>query len=197
MKKSLIVAASAIAMIASPAFAQTAQGEIALTANVQKACGVGNHMSGASEAPGWDQSDIVVTLADANGQFGGQTFTNRSFGNVWCNGPANVTLEASALTSPTTAPYDTSSFSNRFDIEVTTDAGVYVGQGTNFVLSTAGTGTGVKTVTGSTPGAFETGLQRFGGANSIKVLPATASGENKRPIAGDYSGYLRFTATAM
>ena len=194
MKKSLIVAASALTIIAAPAFAQsTATGEIALNATVAKACGVGNHLSGAAAAPGWDQGDLTVDLTNAgNGQFNGAEWTNRSFGNVWCNGPATVTLEAAALTTSTPV-LDTGSFTNRFDLEVTTDAGVYVGQGTDFVLATASEASGVKTVSAGVPAAFETGLQRFGGADSIKVLKNPL---NKRPVAGDYTGYLRFTATA-
>ena len=191
--KKLLVAASAIGLIAStPAMAAT--GDINLSANVAAQCGVGNHMSGAEAAPGWDQSDIQVTLADANGQFSGATYTNRSFGNVWCNAPATVTLAVSALQNATTV-YDVDSFSNRFDIEVTTDAGVYVGQSQDYVLSSAGEASGTKSITGSTAGAFETGLQRFGGADSIKVLPSVRSGQNRRPVAGEYNGSITFTAT--
>jgi len=188
--KKILVAASAIGLLAStPAYA--AEGEIALSADVAAQCGVGNHKSGADAAPGWDQDDIVVDLADTNGQFSGQTFTNRSFGNVWCNGPATVTLEVAALTSTNTTT-DTSSFTNRFDIKVVTDAGVYVGGGQDYTMDTTGDADGVLTTTASVPGAFETGLQRFGGADSIEILP---SSDNKRAVAGDYSGYLRFTAT--
>jgi hypothetical protein len=191
--KKLLVAASAIGLIAStPAMAAT--GDIALSANVAAQCGVGNHMSGAAAAPGWDQSDIVVPLADGNGQFAGYEVQNRSFGNVWCNAPATVTLAVSALTTPVTV-YDTDSFSNRFDIEVKTDAGVYVGQTQDFILSSAGETSGTKSVTGNTAGAFETGLQRFGGADSIKVLPSVRSGQNRRPVAGTYNGTITFTAT--
>jgi hypothetical protein len=152
---------------------------------------VGDHLSGASSAPGWDQSDITVNVVD--GRIPTQTFTNRSFGNVWCNAPATVTLSVGALVGGS-GTSDTSSFTNRYDIEVVTDAGVYVGQGEDYTLSTVGTA-GVKSVTGSpnSGGAFETGLQRFGGADSIKVL---ADPQNRRATAGDYNGYLRFTATA-
>jgi len=47
--KKVLFAVSAIGLFAAtPAFAQTAQGEIALNATVAKACGVGDHRSGAS-----------------------------------------------------------------------------------------------------------------------------------------------------
>ena len=193
--KTLFAAVSAIGLLAStPAFAQsTATGEILLGATVAPACGAGNHKSGAASAAGWDQADISVNLADGNGQFAGQTFTDRSFGNVWCNGAANVTLSVGALTSTSTST-DTGSFTNRFDVVVTTDAGVYVNAGQNAVLSTVGEAGGVKSLTGATGGAFETGLQRFGGADSIVVL---ADATNRRAVAGQYAGFVRFTATAQ
>src|SRR3546814_8942070 len=117
----------------------TGTGEIALNATVAPAGGIGAHKSGAQSAPGWDQNDITVDLTNGgNGQFIGQTETNRSFGNVWCNNAATVTISVAALTSSATTT-DTGSFTNRFDVKVTTDAGVYVGEGTEFVLNTAGT----------------------------------------------------------
>lgn len=193
--KTLFAAVSAIGLLAStPAFAQTsATGEILLSATVDKACGVGNHKSGAASDAAWDQADISVNLANANGQFTGQTFTNRSFGNVWCNGAANVTLSVGALTSTATSA-DTGSFTNRFDVVVVTDAGVYVGAGQDATLSTVGEASGVKSLTGATGGAFETGLRAFGGADSIQVV---ADPSNRRAVAGDYNGYVRFTATAI
>lgn len=191
--KTLLVAASAIGLLASaPAMAATsATGEIALSATVDKACGVGNHLSGAAADAAWDQSDITVDLDDANGQFAGAEYTNRSFGNVWCNAPAAVTLEIGALKTDV-AIFDGSSFTNAFDIQVNTNAGVYLGQGSNYVAQT--TNGADFSLTGPTlPGAFETGLRSYGGANSIKVLK---NGLNKRPVAGTYAGYIRFTATA-
>jgi len=95
-----------------------------------------------------------------------------------------------ALTSSATTT-DTGSFTNRFDVKVTTDAGVYVGEGTDFVLNTAGTA-GTDSKTGNTGGAFETGLQNFGGADSIEILQDAT---NRRAVAGTYSGSVTFTAT--
>ena len=191
--KKVLFAVSAIGLFAAtPAFAQTAQGEIALNATVAKACGVGDHRSGASSAPGWDQADIAVVVG-ADSRIATQTFNNRSFGNVWCNGPATVTLAVGALVGGS-ATADTSSFTNRFDVTVVTDAGVYVGQGENYSLSTVGN-TAVVSTTGApnSGGAFETGLQRFGGADSITVHADSA---NRRATSGSYAGYLRFTASA-
>lgn len=194
--KTLLAAVSAIGLLASaPAYAQsTATGEILLNATVTPACGVGNHLSGPGVAAGFTDADITVNLANANGQFAGQTFTNRSFGNVWCNGPANVTMSVGALTSASSTT-DTTSFANRFDIEVTTDAGVYLGLGQDAVLSTVGEASGIKSVTFAMPQAFETGTGRFGGADSIRVLPSMRGTDMRRPVAGTYSGYVRFTAS--
>ena len=190
--KTLLVAASALGLLAS-APAMASDGEIALNATVVKACGVGNHLSGATAAPGWDQSDINVDLTNANnGQFSGAEYTNRAFGNLWCNGPATVTMAVGALKSASSTT-DTGSFTNSFDIRVTTDAGVYLGAGEDYVISTAGTPGGVASATSAVSQAFETGLQRFGGADKIEVLKDAT---NRRPVSGTYAGYVRFTATA-
>ena len=196
MKKLLIAALAASTFAATPAFAQ-ATGEILISANVATQCGTGNHVSGATADPTFDQTDITVDLAGTNGQFSGQTFTNRSWGNVWCNGPAQVTISVGALQNATPVG-DTGSFTNRFDVRVVTDAGVYVGGGQNMVLTTLGQASGVASATGHVPGAFETGFQRFGGADSIEVLRAMRpDGEGPlRAVSGAYSGYVRFTATA-
>ena len=198
MKKLLIAALATSAFAATPAFAQ-ATGEILISANVAPACGIGNHISGAAAAPGWDQSDIAIAnLADGNGQFNtALEYTDRSWGNVWCNKAATVTIEVGALRNTSPIGTDTTSFTNRFDIEVTTDAGVYAGGTVDHVLSTVGQASGTRTLTGNSGQAFETGLQRFGGADKIRILPAVrAAGGNYRPIAGTYNGYVRFTATA-
>lgn len=193
--KKLLAAVSAIGLIAStPALATN--GEIALNATVANACGTGNHISGAAVNAAFPQDDITVNLADAQGQFSGVTFTNRSFGNVWCNAPATVTIEVSALRN-TTPVADLTSFTNRFNIEVITDAGVYVGAGQDAVITTVGSPSGIASLSGIVPQAFETGHGRFGGADSIRVLAAVRpAGGNFRPIAGTYAGYVKFTATA-
>lgn len=199
MKKLLIAAlAMTTAFAATPAFAQ-ASNQVNLNANVAKACGVGNHISGNGTAAGYTpKGDINLgNFADGNGQFNSAiTITNQSLGNLWCNGPANVTFEISALRNGTTV-YDTGSFTNVFDIEVTSGAAVYAGGSATTPYSTAGQAGNVYSLSGSTPGAFETGTGTYGGAQSIRILPhARGSGGNYRPIAGAYTGYIRLTATA-
>lgn len=199
MKKLLIAAlATAAFAAATPAFAQ-ASNQVNLSGTVAKACGVGNHISGPGTAAGFTAGDITnIPLADANGQLNAPVvYTNRSFGNLWCNAPAQVTIEVSALQNPTTV-FDTGSFTNTFDVEITTDAGVYVGQTQDYVISTVGAAGHVKTVTGTNPFAFETGTGRFGGADQVRILPsARSSGGNYRPVAGAYNGYIRMTAAPL
>lgn len=197
--KKFIFAVSALGLFAStPAFAQSSN-TVNLSGSVAKACGVGNHISGPGTAAGFTAGDITnIPLADSNGQLNSPVvYTNRSFGNLWCNAPASVSIEVSAMTTPTTV-FDTGSFTNRFDVEVTTDAGVYIGQSQNYVITTLNDGDGIVTASGNNPFAFETGTGRFGGADQIRILPsARSSGGNYRPVAGDYTGYIRMTAAPL
>ena len=192
MKKTLFIAASALSMVvAAPAFAQTGNSEsINLTANVGKACGVGNHLSGAMTGTG-DQSDIVIDdLADEQGQFNAAKTFNRSFGNVWCNGPATVTIAATKLAT-TESTTDLGSFTNAFDLEVSGGAMIYADGGT---LNTAIAGQSSKS--NGINQAFETGLGAFSSVD-IKVQPSlTGNGRAKRPVAGLYKGTVTITATA-
>lgn len=190
--KTLIMAAAALATLtAAPAFAQSSS-TINLNGNVANACGVGNHISGGGLAAGFTAGDITVDLADTNGQFDGDSFTNRSFGNLWCNYAAPVKMEVSALSTNATVG-DTGSFTNSFDVRITTDAGVYFGAGQDAVLSSINGVAGV--MTGNTPGAFETGTGRFGGADLVEILPSvrTNGGGNRRAVAGAYAGTIKFT----
>lgn len=190
--KKLLAGAAALSLMA-PAFAHAAStsADIKLNSTVAPACGVGGHISGASAAPGWDQNDITVDLANGGVGFGGATFANRSLGNVWCNSVATVSFTVEPLkTSATTT--DTDSFANSFDVKVTTDAAVYWGGHAGDVVQTAGSPV---TVTGTSNGAFETGLQRYSGM-TIDVLKAPGSGGNgKRAVAGTYASTITFTAS--
>ena len=190
--KTLIMAAAALATLtAAPAFAQTAS-TVNLNGNVANACGVGNAIGGAGVAAGFNAGDITaIPLADANGQFDGESYSNRSFGNLWCNYAAPVKMEVSALKT-NVAVGDTDSFTNSFDVRITTDAGVYFGQGEDYVLSSTNGASGV--LTGTSAGAFETGSGRFGGADLVEILPSTrAAGGNRRAVAGAYAGTIKFT----
>jgi hypothetical protein len=198
MKKLLIAALATSAFVASPAFGQASQ-TINISANVTKACGVGNHVGGDTPAVGFVTGPVALgNIADGNGQFNtARVVTNVTFGNVWCNAPANVTIEVSPLTTSAPAA-DTSSFTNRLEVEVVTDAAVYTGNPQNTVISSVGGTTATPTaLSGNSGGAFETGTGRFGGVDSITIKPASrgSAGGNLRPVAGDYSAFVRFTAT--
>lgn len=188
--KTVFMAVAALATLAAPAaFAQSA---INLNANVTSACGVGFHRSGATAAPGWTQGDVTgLTLVDGNGQLATQTVaTNRSFGNLWCNGGGTVSMSVSSLTS-TTPALDSGSFTNSFNVRVKTDMGVYMNAGEDLLITSNGGAAG--TATGANAGAFETGLQRFSGVDSIEVL---ADASNRRPVAGTYSAAITLTVTS-
>ncbi len=189
--KTLLFAASAIGLLAStPAFA--AETQVDVTANVAGACGLGNHKSGASEAPGWTQGDIDLGgLVGADGKLDVDPVT-RSFGNVWCNGPAAVTIDVTALTNTAAgAPVDSSSFTNTFDMKISGDLGgtAFGNAAGDLTVSSSGGVTGHKDIT--TNGPFETGLQRYSSFTLEVLNPG-----NLRPVAGEYNGYVKLTATA-
>jgi len=193
--KTLLVAASAIGLLASaPVYAQSVK-TVTVSGSVTGACGLGNHKSGASEAPGWAQGDIDLgEMAGADGKLDidPANLSQRSFGNVWCNGPADVTIEVSALTNSTAgAPEDSSSFANQFDMKITGSLGgnAFGNGGGGLTVSSSGGTTGVKDDI-HTAGAFETGLQQYSGFNLEVLNPG-----NLRPVAGDYSGTIKLTAT--
>jgi len=192
--KTLFAAVSAIGLLAStPAFAADTQ--VNVTATVTGACGLGDHKSGAASAPGWTQGDINLgAITGADGKLNVAPVTNRSFGNVWCNAPADVTIEVASLAldgdRASAAPADSSSFANKFDLKITGNLGGNAfnnGAGDLAVQSTGG-GTGSLDI--ATTGAFETGLGQYSSFNLQVLNPG-----NLRPVAGSYSGYVKLTAT--
>ena len=194
--KTVLIAATALSLLAAPAFAQSASSTVNLAGTVAKLCGTGNHISGASADPDWAQGDITaIPMTDAEGQFNGFTSGQRSFGNMWCNTAANVSLSVTSFS--TAAPVsDTGSFANSFDVKVTTDTSVYFNANNpGGVVQSNGATAG--SASGPTGGAFETGLRRYSGM-IVEILPQAGSGGNaKRPIAGNYTGSITRTATAI
>ena len=203
MKTILMTAVAAATLIATPAFAQVEtaplipSSTINLKGKVENKCGVGHHISGHNGvAAGYTTGDVDLTdFTDGNGQFNtAKTFTNRSFGNLWCNYAAPVKLEVSSLSTNTPAG-DTGSYANSFDVRITTNAGVYFGRpSTSPALTLASNGANNGEATHTTNGAFETGSGQYGSIQLLEVLPkARSSGGNFRPVAGTYTGYVRFT----
>ena len=186
--KTVLIAATALSLLAAPAFAQSASSTVNLAGTVDKLCGTGNHISGAAADADWAQTD-------AEGQFNGFTSGQRSFGNMWCNTAANVSLSVTSFS--TAAPVaDTGSFANSFNVKVTTDTSVYFNANNpGGVVQSSGATAG--NASGPTGGAFETGLRRYSGM-IVEILPQAGSGGNaKRPIAGNYTGSITLTATAI
>jgi hypothetical protein len=194
--KKIMIAATVLSLLAAPAFAQsTASSTVNLGGTVANLCGTGNHISGAAPNVAWTQGDIsAIAMTDAEGQFNGYVSGQRSFGNLWCNAAANVSMTVTSFKTGIPAA-DAASFANTFNVKVTTAAGVYWGGGAAAVIqssgSTNGTGSGA-----STGGAFETGTGTYSGM-IVEILPALGSGGNpKRPVAGTYAGSITVTASA-
>lgn len=190
--KAILFAASAIGLLAAtPAYA--AEKTVNVTGSVVKACGLGDHKSGAGSSAGWEQGDIALgAMTGADGKLAITTnLSQRSFGNVWCNAPANVTIDVSALTNAAAGPpVDSSSFTNKFDMKITGDlGGTAFGNSTGNLVVSSAVDNGHKDIT--TNGPFETGLQRYSSFNLEILNPG-----NLRPVAGDYSGTIKLTATA-
>ena len=177
--KTILMAASALSLIAAPAFAQDASSTVNLAGTVAEQCGEGNHISG-------------IAMTDAEGQFNGYVSGNRSFGNMWCNTAANVALTVTPFSTGNSTT-DTGSFANSFDVRVTTNTSVYWNNNIpGGVVETAGSSV---MVDGDTGGAFETGLGQYSGM-IVEILPVIGSGGNpKRPVAGDYTGSITLTAS--
>lgn len=191
--KTILMGAAALSLLAAPAFAQSVSADIQLGGEVAPACGLGNHISGAAVNPLWNQDDITgIAMTDAEGQFNGASYANRSLGNVWCNAAADVAMTVTPFATAASTT-DTSSFANSFVVRVTTNMGVYWGAGTGAVVQSTSTGNG--SAGGNTGQAFETGLGQYSGM-TIDILPEIGSGgNNKRPVAGAYTGSVTFTAS--
>lgn len=185
--KKILIAAAALSTLAAPAFAQTTQ-NVAVTGSVAKQCGLGNQSGGGTG--GYTPTLALGSLVDGNGQLS-VTPQNIGFGNVWCNGPASVSLSATALQSDSTAPFDSSSFVNKLDLIV---------DGTGLsgsIFSYLGAATQVRTgapATNNVAGAFETGTNNYQKARVSVALPTGTVG-NDRPVAGGYSGSITLTVS--
>ena len=185
--KAILMGAAALSLLAAPAFAQSQ--EVEVTGNVEAQCGLGNQSGGGTG--GYTASVDMGDISDANGFLDTNKSVDIGFGNVWCNSPADLSLEASAFetASPVT---DTGSFRNSVDMivdgaQTTYAAGsifVYFGGATE-----ARTGSPAQF---SIPQEFETGTGRFQAARVRLSLPAGNPG-NDRPVAGDWSGTVTLT----
>ncbi|MCW0196761.1 hypothetical protein [Sphingopyxis sp.] len=200
--KTILATVSAIGLLAAaPAYANDVSSTVNIGATVSPACGLGNHINNGNTTAGYTQGDIAlgeVASAATDGKLvidNSQT-QNRSFGNVWCNGAATVTikLEALALNDNRSlpAPGDSSSFANKFDIAISGFLGgnAFGNGGGTLALSSADGTNGVLEHDINTAEAFETGSGKYSSFNLTVLNPA-----NKRPVVGSYTGHVTLTAS--
>lgn len=180
--KTLLMAASALSLLAAPAFAQSTS-TVNLTGNVAALCGTGGHSSGGVSAPTASQDIIISGLTDADGRVVAQDI-DVGFGNLWCNSAASLTLKVNPLMNTVTTT-DTGSFFSRIDMEV---SGALLD--TYFVAAQAGSPTSVGDgeYTATIPQAFETGTGAYDNATISIIAPS-----QDRPVAGDYNGSVVVT----
>ena len=174
--KRLLIAAAALSFVAGPSLAQAA-GSVAL---------IGGSVGGKCGTTGSSSVDLG-SLIDAQGFL---SVADRAidFGEMWCNAPADLSLEVQALQGDQPVGPDASSFVNRLDMTVSGGvADTYFGG----AVST-GAGGVAGQANGTTGFAFSTGASAP--ANLSIDLPAGTAG-NDRPVAGDYSGSITFTAS--
>lgn len=183
MTKTILMAASALSLLAAPAFAQVGTSTLVVNGEVAGMCGAGNQ-SGGGTTTGNTPVELG-SLIDGNGHLN-VAATQIDFGNMWCNAPADLTVSASILQGSNPVGPDTTSFVNQLDMHVSGAViDTYMGGGT------ASTGTDLVASIGH---AFETGTGAYSKATLNVSLPAGTSG-NDRPVAGDYTGTVTFTAS--
>jgi hypothetical protein len=184
--KTILMAASALSLLAAPAaFAQSADSTVSVTGTVAGLCGIGNQSGGGTASA---SAVTYSSLIDANG-FLNAAEQEITFGNIWCNAPATLSLEASALSTPVTV-LDTGSFVNTLDLHVS-------GKLIDTYFITVADGSSAKTGTplnSSIPAAFETGTGQYSKAKLNVTLPAGTVGQD-RPVAGAYTGSVTLTVT--
>ena len=182
--KRIIMAATALTLIAAPAFARDGTSQIEIGGSVAGQCGAGNQSGGGSAST---PTIALGELTDGDG-FLDVSAVELGFGNMWCNTAANLTMSASALSTDVDV-LDTSSFVNTLDMVVNGAViDTYFGTPAG---SSARTGEDLE---GSIAHAFETGNGQYSKAMLNVELPQGTVG-NDRPVAGDYTGTVTFTAS--
>lgn len=183
--KTILMAASALSLLAAPAFAQsTGSSSVVVNGSVAGMCGVGNQSGGGTTTGNTPVS--LGSLIDGDG-FLSVAAKTIDFGNMWCNKAATLTVSASILQGDQPVGPDTGSFVNQLDMHVSGAVlDTYMGG------AVAHTGTDAVASIGH---AFETGTGTYSKATLNVTLPAGTVG-NDRPVAGAYTGTVTFTASA-
>jgi hypothetical protein len=171
----LLIAAAALSFMAGPALAQDTGSAAVIGGTVGGKCGT----TGSSSVD-------LGPLTDGQGFL---SVADRAidFGEMWCNAPADLTMEVEALQGDGPVS-DASSFVNRLDMTVSggvmdTYFGGDLRTGPGGAAGQAGASTGF---------AFSTGASAP--ATLSVDLPAGTIG-NDRPVAGAYTGSIIFTAS--
>lgn len=185
--KKIALAASVLTLIASPAFAQSTQ-TVTVNGSVAKQCGLGNQSGGGSG--GHTPTVTMNNITDGNGFLNTNASVNIGFGNVWCNGPASLSLAPTSFANDTPVT-DANSFVNKLDMIV--DGGETPARSI-LVYFGGGVATTAAPKTFSIPQEFETGTGDFQTARVRLALPSGTAG-NDRPIAGAYSGSVILTVS--
>jgi hypothetical protein len=165
MRKLLILAVPAL-LAASPAFAQSATGTVAIDGSVANRC--------MFTLPNATISLGEISLV-SNGKLDPAKVNGKSATlNGWCNGTAStMTVTSTQLTTPTAA---TTGFDNRVDYTGTAVANAVSGSDSSLA---AGAGTPV------TVGQFS--------GNIVVTLSAASSPTNGLMVAGTYTGNVQVT----
>ena len=186
--KTILLGAAALSLLAAPAFA--ADQVVNVGGTVASLCGLGNQSGGGT---GGHTPNVAITniVDPSTGLLNTAASVTIGFGNVWCNGPSDLSLAATPFAS-STAVSDTSSFTNKLDLIV--DGGATPARSILLYLGGGEARTGVPKAASPTR-AFETGIGDFQSARVRLALPTGTVG-NDRPVAGNYSGSVTLTVAA-
>lgn len=180
--KAILFAASALALVAAPALAQSTDTQTTtFTATVAPKCSIENGDSLIPLNSGNDVTDaegrVINTISHAGG-----------FGNIWCNGGSNTVEIIFKPLMTTASTTDTYSFVDRIDYTVAVHS-LYSPTPITTVGADASAGLEIELASLS---AFETGA----GPLDDFVLTLIRRSDNKRQLAGAYSGQIVINVSA-
>lgn len=183
--KRILLAASALAMIAAPAAAQTYSGgasdSVVLSGSVAKACNIMGTGATIDLTPSLAINDQGFLTIPAN-QFTEVADLGAAFGDVWCNTKANVTMSGDLLSAD----------------GITSTANNYAGAGFTHKIAV---GIFNLDVGGVAVPFINTGADQFSGsAQSVQHFAGPVTGSlrifndgSRRPIAGTYEATWTLT----
>lgn len=202
--KAILATTAALAMVISAGAASAATQSVAVSGTVARQCGLGDQSGSSSTDPTGYTPSVTFTdpLTNGNGTLNSNASVTIGFGNIWCNGPSNLTLSATKFHTGS-ANTDPGSFTADLDLIVEGNATGDGATAANFVNwymggHAARSGTDA---TNSLGGAFESGTGQGQRARVRLALPANVTQPNAngtpgdRPLAGSYSGTITLVVT--